>query len=88
MINKSLGDLLRCFVRDKPKELENVLPIAEFAYNSSTKKTTRHSPFEINYEMKPANVLDLSSLPSPKKEHLKATKLADFIQQLHADIKK
>ena len=38
--------------------------------------------------MKPANVLDLSSLPSPKKEHLKATKLADFIQQLHADIKK
>ena len=83
-----MGNLLRCFVRENPKEWENVLPIAEFAYNSSTNKTTQHSPFEINYEMQPANVLDLSSLPSPKKEHPKATELAEFIQQLHADIKK
>ena len=83
-----MGNLLRCFVRDKPKEWENVLPIAEFAYNSSTNRTTQHSPFEIVYGMQPASVLDLSSLPFPKKEHLKATELADFIQQLHANIKK
>ena len=88
MVKRSLGNLLRCFVRDKPKEWENVLPIAEFAYYSSTNRTTQHSPFEIVYGMQPASVLDLSSLPLLKKEHPKATELADFIQQLHVDIKK
>ena len=88
VVNRSFGNLLRCFVRDKPKEWENVLPIAEFAYNSSTNRTTQHSPFEIVYGMQPASVLDLSNLPLPKKEHPKATDLVEFIQQLHADIKK
>ena len=88
VVNRSLGNLLRCFVRDKPKEWDNVLPIAEFAYNSSTNRTTQHSPFEIVYGMQLASVLYLSSLPLPKKEHLKAIELADFIQQLHANIKK
>ena len=83
-----MGNLLRCFVRDKPKEWENVLPIAEFAYNSSANRTTQHSPFKIVYGMQLASVLDLSSLPLPKKEHPKAIKLVDFIQQLHVDIKK
>ena len=71
-----MGNLLRCLVRDKPKEWENVLPIAKFAYNSSTNRTTQHSPFEIVYGMQLASVLDLSSLPLPKKEHPKATELA------------
>ena len=48
---------------------------------------TQHSPFEIVYGMQPASVLNLSRLPLPKDEHLKATVLADFVQQLHADIK-
>ena len=48
---------------------------------------TQHSPFEIVYGMQPASVLNLSRLPLPKEEHLKATVLADFVQQLHADIK-
>ena len=61
---------------------------AEFAYNSSTNRTTQHSPFEIVCGMQPTSVLDLPSLPLPKKEHLKAIELADFIQQLHANIKK
>ena len=28
VVNRSFGNLLRCSVRDKPKEWENVLPIA------------------------------------------------------------
>ena len=76
VVNWSLGNLLRCFLRDKPREWENVFPMVEFAYNSSTNRTTQHSPFEIVYGMQPSSVLDLSSLPLPKKEHPKATELA------------
>ena len=38
--------------------------------------------------MQLASVLDLSRLPLSKEEHLKATELANFVQQLHANIKK
>ena len=38
--------------------------------------------------MQPASVLDLSRLPLSKEEHPKATELANFVQQLHADSKK
>ena len=38
--------------------------------------------------MQPASVLDLSRLPLSKEEHPKATELANFVQQLHADGKK
>ncbi|RVW58957.1 Transposon Tf2-12 polyprotein [Vitis vinifera] len=36
----SLGNLLRCIVRDQLRNWDNVLPQAEFAFNSSTNHTT------------------------------------------------
>ncbi|RVW69973.1 Transposon Ty3-I Gag-Pol polyprotein [Vitis vinifera] len=36
----SLGNLLRCIVRDQLRKWDNVLPQAEFTFNSSTNRTT------------------------------------------------
>lgn len=38
--NYSLGDFLRSLVGDKPRNLDLVLPIAEFAYNSCVNWST------------------------------------------------
>ena len=38
--NRSLGNLLRCLVGDKPKNWDLILPIAEFAYNNSVNRST------------------------------------------------
>lgn len=47
VVNRSLGDLLRCLVGDHVANWEQLLPIAEFAYNSSINRSTGCSPFEV-----------------------------------------
>ena len=55
-MNRSLGNLLRCLVGDKPSNLELVLAQAEFAYNNSVNISTGKTPFEIVTRMKPRGV--------------------------------
>ena len=59
VVNRSLGNLLRCTVRDRLRNWDNVLPQAEFAFNSSTNRTTGYSPFEVAYGLKLSNLLIL-----------------------------
>ncbi|RVW97795.1 Retrovirus-related Pol polyprotein from transposon 297 [Vitis vinifera] len=59
-----LGNLLRCIVRDQLRKWDNVLPQAEFAFNSSTNRTTGYSPFEVAYGLKPKQPVDLIPLPT------------------------
>ncbi|RVW14689.1 Transposon Ty3-I Gag-Pol polyprotein [Vitis vinifera] len=64
VVNRSLGNLLRCIVRDQLRNWDNVLPQAEFAFNSSTNHTTGYSPFEVVYGLKPKQPVDLIPLPT------------------------
>ncbi|KAL6316817.1 hypothetical protein AAG906_021117 [Vitis piasezkii] len=64
VVNRSLGNLLRCIVRDQLRNWDNVLPQAEFAFNSSTNRTTGYSPFEVAYGLKPKQPVDLIPLPT------------------------
>ncbi|RVW74852.1 Transposon Ty3-I Gag-Pol polyprotein [Vitis vinifera] len=59
VVNRSLGNLLRCIVRDQLRKWDNVLPQAEFAFNSSTNRTTGYSPFEVAYGLNLSNLLIL-----------------------------
>lgn len=47
VVNRSLGNLLRYLVGDKPSNWEVVLAQAEFAYNNSVNRSTGKTPFEI-----------------------------------------
>ena len=47
VVNRSLGNLLRCLVGENLRAWDFVLPNAEFAYNSSVNRTIGMSPFEI-----------------------------------------
>ena len=43
VVNRSLGNLLRCLVGNKPRNWEMVLAQVEFAYNNSVNRSTgRH----------------------------------------------
>ena len=87
VVNRSLGNLLRCLVGAHPKSWDAILPLAEFAYNSSLNRTISTSPFEVVYGSRPFSVVDLLPLPISKKGNLKAEAMANFMKNIHAQVK-
>ena len=88
VINRSLGDLLRCLVRDNVQSWDLVLPVAEFAYNNSVNRSTGHSPFEIVTGLKPRQPVDLAPLPIESRISQEAQEFARHIHNLHEEIPK
>lgn len=57
VVNRSLGNLLRSLIGKKPRRWEQILPRAEFAYNSSRIISTDMSLFRgLVYGSKPTDV--------------------------------
>ena len=69
---------MRCLIGENPRNWESILPLDEFAYNSSLNRTTNTSPFEVVYGNKPLSVLDLAPLPLSKKENVRATEMINL----------
>ena len=47
VVNRRLGNLLRCLVGENLRTWELVLPTAEFAYNNYANRTIRMNPFKV-----------------------------------------
>ncbi|CAA7399126.1 unnamed protein product [Spirodela intermedia] len=67
VVNCSLGNLLRSLVGESLTTWDLIIPRAEFAYNSSTNRTTSMSPFEIAHGLAPYKPLD----PVPLDHHIR-----------------
>nr|GFB44330.1 DNA/RNA polymerases superfamily protein [Tanacetum cinerariifolium] len=76
VVNRSLGNLLRCLVEDKPQQWNLVLPFAEFAFNNSKNRTTQRSPFDIVHGPSPYSVTKLAQIPNLGKANVKADEFA------------
>ena len=63
VVNRSLGNLLRCLVNDNLKSWDSKLCQAEFAHNHAVNRSTGFSPFQIFYSTIPKGPLDLSLVP-------------------------
>ena len=86
VVNRTLGQMLRCFIFETPKVWENLLPHVEFAYNRVVNSTTSHSPFEVVYN--PLTPLDLLPIPILDDVLCKdGDEKASFGKKLHKDIK-
>ena len=81
VVNRSLGNLLRCLVGDNLKSWDKQLYQAEFAFNRSESRSSGFSPFFANYGFQPRAPIDLAPVTSFPKVHKKAE---DFITELQA----
>ena len=86
-MNRSLGNLLRCLVGNKPSNWEMVLAQAEFAYNNSVNRSTGKTPFEIVTGMQPRGVSDLRDIAGEEKRSAAGEEFADFMESLHKEVK-
>ncbi|RVW78808.1 Transposon Ty3-I Gag-Pol polyprotein [Vitis vinifera] len=82
----NLGNLLRCIVRDQLRKWDNVLPQAEFAFNSSINRTTGYSPFEVAYGLKPKQPVDLIPLPTSVRTSQDGDAFARHIRDIHEKV--
>ena len=78
-MNRSLGNLLRCLIGNKPSNWEMVLPQAEFAYNNSMNKSTGKKPFEIVTRMHPRGMSNLRDVVGEEKRSVVGEEFSDFI---------
>ena len=77
VINRVLGNLLRCLTKENRKTWDLAISQAKYAYNDSVNRTTGRSPFEIVYGRHPRGVSELRDL-GPME--LKGEKTKDFTQ--------
>ena len=86
MVNRSLGNLLRCLVGDKPKGWDLILPQVEFTYNNSINRSTGRSPFQIVYGSSPRTTLELRKMEQGERTSAEAEECAKHIKRLHETI--
>lgn len=84
VVNRSLGNLLRCLVGDAIGTWDQRLPHAEFAHNHTINRSMGLSPFVVNYGIVPRAPIDLSSLPDNTHVHGDAATFVDAITDVHA----
>jgi len=88
VVNRSLGNLLRCLVSDHNRNWDLILPTAQFAYNSSINGSISMSPFEVVHGYKPRKLLDLLPMSLHARVSESAESFARRIQDLHIEITK
>ena len=59
VVNRSLGNLLRCLVGEANWNWDSILPVAQLPYNSSVNRSIGASPFEVVHGYTPRKPLDL-----------------------------
>ncbi|KAK8926504.1 hypothetical protein KSP39_PZI018227 [Platanthera zijinensis] len=82
VVNKTLGNLVRCICQDRPKQWDFALAQAEFAYNNAVHRSTGRTPFSIVYTKAPRHALDLARLPAAPSS---ATQLAEEARDIQTE---
>lgn len=67
MVNRSLGNLLRILIGDRPKQQGMLLSQAYFAYNNLVNRLNGVSPFHVVYGRSPRGVTNLVKVITDRK---------------------
>ena len=87
VVNRSLGNLLRCLVGNKPSNWEMVLAQAEFAYSNSMNRSIGKTLLEIVTGMHPRGISDLRDVVGGEKRSAIGEEFSDFMESLHKEVK-
>ena len=88
MVNRSLGNLLRCLVGEANQNWDSILPIAQLAYNSFVNRSIGASPFEVVHGYTPKKRLNLLPMSLHVRISESAKAFARCIHDLHNEIRK
>ena len=75
IMNRMVENYLRCYCNYHQNNWDELLPAAEFAYNSAVSEDMGMSPFEIDLGWNPKSPLDLLASPEDKNETVEEFKV-------------
>ena len=78
-----MGNLLRFLTKEHGSSWDSVIAQAEFAYNDSTNRTTRLSPFQINYGTHPRGVMEAKDVKSMERTSAQASDFSKDMKEIH-----
>ena len=81
-LNQTLEQYLRCYVNYEQNNWVELLPTAQWAYNSSDNEAISMSPFKANYGYDPDLELQQAKLDTPT-----ATKHAEHLSEIHSHLR-
>ena len=88
VVNRSLGNMLRCLVGVKQGVWDLILSTTEFAYNNSVNRSIGKSPFQIVNGYSPHTPIDLVPLPPHMHMFEPAENFTKHIHDLYAEIRR
>lgn len=87
VVDRSLGNLLRCLTKQHGQTWDLVLGQAEYAYNDSMNHSTGKIPFEIVYGFHLRGILELRDLSSMAPKSAQGEKFVEGIKEVHDKVK-
>ena len=87
VVNRSLGNMLRCLVGGKQGVYDLILSIVEFSYNNFINRSIGKSHFQIFNSNSPRTPIDLVPLPPHMRVFEPTENFAKHIHDLHAEIR-
>lgn len=84
VVNRSLGNMLRCLVGDNIRSWDTHLCQAEFAHNHAYNRSLGFSPFKVVYGYTPRTPLSLTTLPEQGDFHGRAVDLVTELARVQA----
>ena len=88
VVNRSLGNLLRCLMGEANQNWDSIFPTAQLAYNSSVNRSISASPFEDMHGYTPRKPLDLLPMFPHVRISESAEAFARHILDSHNEIRK
>jgi len=87
VVNRSLGNLLRCLTREYGSSWDVVLPQEEYSYNDSTNRSTSLSSFEIVYGIHLRGLFELRDVQGLDKRSGYADSFAEAMKKIHQQVR-
>lgn len=84
VVNRSLGNLLRCLVGDAVGIWDTKLPQAKSAHKHALNRSTGYFPFQVVYGTIPRGPVDLTALPDRTCSHGDASTFVESLAQVHS----
>lgn len=88
VVNRALGNLIRCISSGKPKQWDLTLAQTEFIFNNMVNRSIGKSPFSIVYCCPPKHALDLVPLPKLSGMSIAAENMTNRIQVIQEEVQK